>query len=60
MKSFFWHGGSVKDAWFGCSSNQVKKQNTVKKRTFMTLEYTCIFMQGDKFNFLKHKRERRC
>ncbi|XP_057532402.1 auxin transporter-like protein 2 isoform X2 [Amaranthus tricolor] len=23
MKSFFWHGGSVWDAWFSCASNQV-------------------------------------
>lgn len=23
LSSFFWHGGSVYDAWFSCSSNQV-------------------------------------
>lgn len=23
VKSFFWHGGSVWDAWFSCASNQV-------------------------------------
>lgn len=24
MKNILWHGGSVWDAWFSCSSNQVK------------------------------------
>lgn len=24
FKSFFWHGGSVYDAWFSCASNQVR------------------------------------
>lgn len=23
LSNFFWHGGSVYDAWFSCSSNQV-------------------------------------
>lgn len=23
ISSFFWHGGSVYDAWFSCASNQV-------------------------------------
>ena len=23
IKNFFWHGGSVYDAWFSCASNQV-------------------------------------
>lgn len=25
LKNFFWHGGSVYDAWFSCASNQVMK-----------------------------------
>lgn len=25
LKSFFWHGGSVYDAWFSCASNQVHR-----------------------------------
>jgi auxin influx carrier (AUX1 LAX family) len=24
VSSLFWHGGSVYDAWFSCSSNQVQ------------------------------------
>lgn len=23
LSNFFWHGGSVYDAWFSCASNQV-------------------------------------
>lgn len=23
LSKFFWHGGSVYDAWFSCASNQV-------------------------------------
>lgn len=25
ISNFFWHGGSVYDAWFSCSSNQVTR-----------------------------------
>jgi auxin influx carrier (AUX1 LAX family) len=28
VKSFFWHGGSVWDAWFSCASNQVSRQTS--------------------------------
>ena len=31
MKSFFWHGGSVWDAWFSCASNQVSPLCFIKK-----------------------------
>ena len=27
LSKFFWHGGSVYDAWFSCASNQVKFAN---------------------------------
>ena len=26
LSQFFWHGGSVYDAWFSCASNQVSTQ----------------------------------
>lgn len=31
IKSFFWHGGSVWDAWFSCASNQVNPRIKMTK-----------------------------
>lgn len=46
IKSFFWHGGSVWDAWFSCSSNQVnprppKHIKMTGRLPFFLKEYLC-------------------
>lgn len=29
ISNFFWHGGSVYDAWFSCASNQVRSYGRI-------------------------------
>ncbi|KAJ7547694.1 hypothetical protein O6H91_08G099200 [Diphasiastrum complanatum] len=40
LKSFFWHGGSVYDAWFSAASNQVAQVLLTLPYSFSQLGYT--------------------
>jgi hypothetical protein len=61
IKSFFWHGGSVYDAWFSCASNQVHRSSPAvcsKRPMFSVFSLCCpnflvLFSELSSENFME-------
>ncbi|MCD9638771.1 hypothetical protein HAX54_022922 [Datura stramonium] len=54
LSNFFWHGGSVYDAWFSCSSNQVAQVLLTLPYSFSQLGMLSQKKKERKVDFRNH------
>lgn len=54
ISNFFWHGGSVYDAWFSCASNQVRTLHFLsqKELPITAFFFLFLFQFANDFSFL--------